>query len=589
MIGRTCRRTPYAAGWMSVAAAIAAAGYLVLGDIRSAVAQPRALDVPYVPTPENIVEAMLRLAQPTKEDFLVDLGCGDGRIVITAAQKYGVRGFGVDLNPVRIKEARANALKAKVTDRVEFIEGDLFKTDFTKASVLTLYLLPQVNMALRPQILEMKPGTRVVSHAFDMEDWVADVKEEHGFRVVYHWVVPGKAAGRWAGTHGTGQAGVGFRAEVSDRHGDSVSRRQAGPDRQRPYHRRADRVRPRHAGRKIHSACWKNSRQGHLRQRLASSCPVTEGLIFALQQISARSKAFGAMLTAFIVSTVTSPLPPSIQQRDPMTTLVSRRALVRGLSAGVLVAAFASAPLGAAFAQDGPPRPLDVPYVPTPQNVVDTMLKVAGVKRSDFLIDLGCGDGRIPVTAATRFGTRGFGVDLNPVRVKEAKANVAKNNVGNLVDIVQGDLFETDINKATVISMYLLPSVNLKLRPYVLNLKPGTRIVSHDFDMGDWKADKIEKLDYKTVYFWVVPSKVAGNYSVSAGRQKFDLKLEQKYQEVTGTAKIGGKDVAITNGKLVGANLSFELPMADGRLRKFEGNAYDLGKIGGKDWFAQRI
>lgn len=202
MIGRTCRRTPFAAGWMSVAAAVAAAGILVLGDIRSAVAQPRALDVPYVPTPENIVEAMLRLAQPTKEDFLVDLGCGDGRIVITAAQKYGVRGFGVDLNPVRIKEARANALKAKVTDRVEFIEGDLFKTDFNKASVLTLYLLPQVNMALRPQILEMKPGTRVVSHAFDMEDWVADVKEEHGFRVVYHWVVPGKAAGRWAGTLG---------------------------------------------------------------------------------------------------------------------------------------------------------------------------------------------------------------------------------------------------------------------------------------------------------------------------------------------------------------------------------------------------
>lgn len=166
----------------------------------SAVAQPRALDVPYVPTPEHIVEAMLKLAKPTKDDFLVDLGCGDGRIPIAAAQKYGVRGFGVDLNPVRIKEARANAAKAGVADKVQFIEGDLFKTDFKKASVLTIYLLPLVNMRLRPAILDMKPGTRVVSHAFDMEDWKADQTEKFDFRMVYHWVVPAKVAGRWVGT-----------------------------------------------------------------------------------------------------------------------------------------------------------------------------------------------------------------------------------------------------------------------------------------------------------------------------------------------------------------------------------------------------
>ncbi len=265
--------------------------------------------------------------------------------------------------------------------------------------------------------------------------------------------------------------------------------------------------------------------------------------------------------------------------------------VLRGAPLRVCVGALAVSALtfGAALAQNGPPRPLDVPYVPTPQNVVDTMLKVAGVSRRDFLIDLGCGDGRIPVTAATRFGTRGFGVDLNPVRVKEAKENAAKNKVQRLVDFVQGDLFETDISKATVISMYLLPSVNMKLRPFVLSLKPGTRIVSHDFDMGDWKADKVEKLDYKTVYFWIVPAKVAGTYAVKAGKQSFDLKLEQKFQEVTGTARIGGKDVAIANGKLVGADLSFDLTMPDGKVRKFEGNAWDLGKIGGKGWAARRI
>src|SRR5690606_13552690 len=105
---------------------------------------------------------------PGPNDFLIDLGCGDGRIPITAAKTYGTRGLGVDLNPVRIREARANAATAKVTDKVEFIEGDLFKTDFSKATVLTLYLLPDVNFRLRPKILDMRPGTRVVSHDFDM-------------------------------------------------------------------------------------------------------------------------------------------------------------------------------------------------------------------------------------------------------------------------------------------------------------------------------------------------------------------------------------------------------------------------------------
>ena len=275
-----------------------------------------------------------------------------------------------------------------------------------------------------------------------------------------------------------------------------------------------------------------------------------------------------------------------------MSTLVSRRSIARGLLASLLAttAAVVSDPLiGTAIAQDGPPRALDVPYVPTPQNVVDAMLTIAGVNRRDFLIDLGCGDGRIPVTAAKRFGTRGFGVDLNPVRVKEANENVSKNNVGKLVGIAQGDLFETDISKATVISMYLLPTVNMRLRPFVLNLKPGTRIVSHDFDMGDWKADKTEKLDYKTVYFWVVPAKVAGKYQMKLGKETFVLELEQKFQEVTGKAMISGKPVAIANGKLNGANLSFELTMADGKPRKFEGNAYDLGKIGGRGWSGLRI
>jgi hypothetical protein len=272
-----------------------------------------------------------------------------------------------------------------------------------------------------------------------------------------------------------------------------------------------------------------------------------------------------------------------------MHTTFSRMPSLRAFRGVAVVAALGIILASPLAAQDGPPRPLDVPFVPTPQNVVDSMLKIAGVNKRDFLIDLGSGDGRIPVTAAGRFGTRGFGVDLNPVRVREAKENAAKNGVSKLVTFVQGDLFETDLSKATVISMYLLPTVNMKLRPFVLNLKPGTRIVSHDFDMQDWKADKTEKLDYKMVYFWVVPAKVAGSYEMKVGKEVIQLKLEQKFQEVTGTAKVGGKDVAIKNGRLSGANISFEFDMADGKTRKFEGNAWDLGKLGGKGWSAQRI
>lgn len=148
--------------------------FLVLGGMQLN-AQQLVLDVPYVPTPQEVVDGMLELADVKKGEVVYDLGCGDGRIVITAAKKFGATGIGVDLNPERIEEANANAVEAKVTDKVTFHEGDLFKFDFSKADVLTLYLLPDVNLKLKPKILaEMKPGSRVVSHAFNMGDWEPD-------------------------------------------------------------------------------------------------------------------------------------------------------------------------------------------------------------------------------------------------------------------------------------------------------------------------------------------------------------------------------------------------------------------------------
>lgn len=156
---------------------------------------PRTPDVPYVPTPQDVVDAMLNLAKVTKNDVIYDLGSGDGRIVITAAKKYGATGVGVDINPERIKEANVNARNAKVTDKVKFVEGDLFEMDFSKATVVTLYLLPAINLKLRPQLLEqLKPGTRIVSHAFDMGDWEPEQTITVNGSTIYFWTVPKKKA-----------------------------------------------------------------------------------------------------------------------------------------------------------------------------------------------------------------------------------------------------------------------------------------------------------------------------------------------------------------------------------------------------------
>ena len=160
-------------------------------------------------------------------------------------------------------------------------------------------------------------------------------------------------------------------------------------------------------------------------------------------------------------------------------------------------------------AKEEPRRP-DVIFVPTPEDVVEEMLKIAGVTGKDVLYDLGSGDGRIPITAAKKFGTRGVGIDIDPERIKEANENLKKSGVGDKVKFIQGDLFQQDLSQATVITLYLLPALNLKLRPTLFKLKPGTRIVSHDFDMGDWKPDKQMKVGTRNVYFWTVPA--GGNY-----------------------------------------------------------------------------
>ena len=228
----------------------------------------------------------------------------------------------------------------------------------------------------------------------------------------------------------------------------------------------------------------------------------------------------------------------------------------------------------------------DVPYVATPQDVVDSMLDLAKVGPGDYVIDLGSGDGRLVVTAAKR-GAEGYGVDLDPKRIAESIENARKAGVSDRAQFFQRDLFETDFVRATVLTMYLLPSVNLRLRPTILNeMKPGTRIVSHDFDMGDWKPDQFKDLGTDQVYFWLVPAKVEGSWTAKVGPDSYKLDLTQKFQEVSGTATMSGKTLKVDNGRLAGENFTFEL--VDGGNRRVMMGKVSGGNITGKDWSATK-
>ncbi len=170
--------------------------------LSSAAVQEEYLDVPFVPTPYEVVEEMLRLADVGKDDIIYDLGCGDGRIVIMAAEKTGARGVGIDIDPQRIKESRENSIKAKVTNRVRFLQKDLFKANISKATVVTLYLTSDVNLKVHPKLLrELKPGTRIVSNDFDMAEWEPDktleVTSDYESYTIYYWVVPANVSGTW--------------------------------------------------------------------------------------------------------------------------------------------------------------------------------------------------------------------------------------------------------------------------------------------------------------------------------------------------------------------------------------------------------
>jgi hypothetical protein len=199
----------------------------------------------------------------------------------------------------------------------------------------------------------------------------------------------------------------------------------------------------------------------------------------------------------------------------------------------------------------------DVIWVPTPQALVDKMLDMAKVTPKDYVIDLGSGDGRTVITAAKR-GAKALGIEYNPDMVELSKRNAAKEGVSDRANFVKADLFESDFSQATVITMFLLPDINIRLRPKILDMKPGTRIVSNSFTMGEWAADEEGTVkngcaSYCTALLWIVPAKVDGTWQLPQG----ELALKQTFQMISGTLRSGDVSTPITNGRLNGDQISF--------------------------------
>ena len=254
-----------------------------------------------------------------------------------------------------------------------------------------------------------------------------------------------------------------------------------------------------------------------------------------------------------------------------------------------------------AYAQAQPAKPAayepqvgqegkDVVWVPTPQELVDRMLDMAKATPKDFVMDLGSGDGRTVITAAKR-GIKALGIEYNPEMVELSKRNAEKEGVSARAEFKKADLFETDFSQATVITMFLLPDINLRLRPKILDMKPGTRVVSNTFTMGEWEADETSTVPeasgyYRTALLWIVPAKVEGTWKSAQG----ELSIKQLFQKIVGTAKRGEVAAAIMNGKLRGDQINFTAGGAEysGRVNgnTIEGTIKASGKT--TEWRATR-
>ena len=217
----------------------------------------------------------------------------------------------------------------------------------------------------------------------------------------------------------------------------------------------------------------------------------------------------------------------------------------------------------------------DVIWVPTPDEVVDRMLTMAQTGPNDIHYDLGAGDGKIAIAAAKKFGAKATGIEYNPDMAKHANANAQTAGVADVgpskATIRQGDIFATNFSDATVITLYLLPALNMKLRPTILAMRPGTRVVSHSFTMEDWEPDETSAMDGRRAYFWVVPASVMGTWQLDAGGQKTELSIDQTFQKINGSVKLGATQGGLRDARLSGFNIAFTYLDQAGVRRDFTG------------------
>src|SRR5262252_8385492 len=253
--------------------------------------------------------------------------------------------------------------------------------------------------------------------------------------------------------------------------------------------------------------------------------------------------------------------------------------MLRALASVVVALLLATA--GVACSQQSDFKPYvgqqgkDVVWVPTPDEVVERMLTMAQVKPDDFVIDLGAGDGKIAIAAAKKFGAKSMGVEYNPDMVAFAQKNAQAAGVTGKAQIVHGDIFATDFTQATVLTMYLLPSLNMRLRPQILALRPGTRVVTHAFNMEDWEPDESSDVDGRRVYLWIVTANVAGRWAVEftggGTTEKVSLNFDQKFQKIEGVAYLGSLIAGLREPRLSGFRISFAYVDSRGVRRDFSG------------------
>lgn len=487
-------------------------------------------DVVWVPTPQTLVDKMLDMAKLTPNDIHYDLGSGDGRTVITAA-KRGATAFGVEFNPKMVELSRASAEAEGVTGKATFVQGDIFKTDFSKANVITLFLLPELNERLRPTILDMKPGTRVVSNSFSMGNWQPDERVEvtencRGYCRAMLWIVPAKVDGAWTIDRGTNSSALSLKQEFQTVTG-TIS-------------------------------------NGNV------ITPVTDGklkadeITFTAAGVEYTGKVDGDMIAGTTKSgetwqakrgapavTAQAPQPATPQQSAAPQAPAPETSAPKAPDAAATNAE--KAPFEPQVSQDGK----DVVWWPTANTLVNKMLDMAALTPKDKLIDLGSGDGRTVITAAQR-GSNALGIEYNPKMVELSRFNAKKAGVSDKATFRQGDIFKTNFSNADVLTLFLLPELNERLRPTILRMKPGTRVVSNTFEMGDWEPDQEARVEddcqsYCKALLWIVPARIDGRWRM--GRDTITLK--QKFQTFTGTMRRGRVVTPITDGKLNGSKLTF--------------------------------